>query len=74
VGREASSGDVEDRPRQPYRMRLPGFLHEDREAGLGDVIKSATSLAGIKPCAGCARRAEALNRVLAFTATRRSNH
>jgi hypothetical protein len=54
------SGDA--RPRQ---VRLPGFLSEEA-VGLGDVIKRATALAGIKPCGGCARRAEALNRRVQF--------
>ncbi|WP_147312295.1 hypothetical protein [Thermomonospora umbrina] len=44
-----------------FRVRLPGFLVAE-ETGLGDVIKQATSSAGIKPCGGCGRRADALNR------------
>jgi hypothetical protein len=73
VRREAATDTGEDRLDQPYRMRLPGFLLDDNEVGLGDVIKRATSLAGIRPCVGCARRAEALNRVLSFTAVRRGH-
>ena len=34
-----------------------------RPAGVGDMIKNATSAIGIKPCAGCHQRAEQLNRV-----------
>src|ERR1700751_2726531 len=45
--------------RQPHRVRLPGFISE-KEIGLGDVIKRATSAAGIRPCVGCERRAAAL--------------
>ena len=41
----------------PHRLRLPGFI-SDEEIGLGDVIQ---------PCAGCGRRADALNRWLVFT-------
>jgi hypothetical protein len=52
--------------REPRRVRLPGFLAED-PVGLGDAIKRATSAVGIKPCGGCARRAEALNRRVQFT-------
>jgi len=50
--------------RGPHRVRLPGFLldPEEAEVGLGEVIKRATSAAGIKPCGGCERRAQALNR------------
>jgi hypothetical protein len=51
--------------RQPYRVRLPGFLIEE-EIGLGDVFKRATYAMGIKPCAGCQRRAAALNRWMTF--------
>lgn len=34
--------------------------------GLGDVIASATSALGIKPCGGCGRRRDALNRLVPF--------
>jgi hypothetical protein len=54
---------------QPYRVRLPGFVTQE-EIGLGDVIKRATSIVGIKPCGGCARRAAALNRRLVFSGRR----
>jgi hypothetical protein len=56
-------------PREPYRVRLPGFIG-DREVGLGDVIKRATSVAGIRPCGGCARRAAALNSWVSFSSRR----
>ncbi len=49
-----------------HRVRLPGFLIE-KEIGLGDVIKKATYAMGIKPCAGCERRAATLNRWVSFT-------
>lgn len=52
--------------RQPYRVRLPGFV-SDEDIGLGDAVMRATSLFGIKPCDGCKRRAAALNRWLAFS-------
>jgi hypothetical protein len=47
--------------REPYPVRLPGFLL-DREVGLGDLLKRATSGLGIRPCGGCSQRAEVLNR------------
>ena len=47
--------------RQPYQVRLPGFVR-DQDIGLGDVVTRTTSLFGIKPCSGCERRAAALNR------------
>jgi hypothetical protein len=49
-----------------YEIRLPGFITE-REVGLGDVIKRATSTFGIKPCGGCLRRADKLNSWLKFS-------
>jgi hypothetical protein len=55
------------RPR--HLIRLPGFISGE-ELGLGDVIKRATSTVGIRPCAGCQRRAAALDRWLAFTGRR----
>ncbi len=67
---EARGDDQSDKSeQQSYRVRLPGFIsHED--VGLGDVIKRATSAAGIRPCGGCARRAAALNRWLTFSGRR----
>jgi hypothetical protein len=56
----------EKRERRPYRVRLPGFVKEE-EVGLGDVIKRATSSAGIRPCGGCLGRAATLNRWMVFT-------
>ena len=53
----------------PYRVRLPGFIN-DKEVGLGDVIKRATYAIGIKPCGGCGRRAAALNRWMVFSGKR----
>jgi hypothetical protein len=54
-----------DNARQPHRMRLPGFV-TDEQIGLGDVIKRATSAIGIRPCSGCEKRAQALNRWMVF--------
>jgi hypothetical protein len=51
---------------EPHRVRLPGFITEE-DIGLGDVIKRTTSYLGIRPCGGCERRAEVLNRWLVFT-------
>ena len=51
------------------RIRLPGFV-SDKDVGLGDVVKRATSAVGVKPCGGCERRAIALNRWMAFTGWR----
>jgi hypothetical protein len=65
---EITSDQAEKGARQPYRVRLPGFITE--EVGLGDVIKRATSSTGLKPCGGCERRAAALNRWLVFSGRR----
>ena len=63
-------GDMADKPeRQPYRVRLPGFISEE-EIGLGDVIKRVTSTFGIAACEGCAQRAAMLNRWMVFSSQR----
>lgn len=62
-GKLASNGKS---PRQPYRVRLPGFLI-DEEIGLGDIIKRVTYAMNVKPCGGCERRAAALNRWMVVT-------
>jgi len=61
---ESQSGRQSRRP-----IRLPGFVG-DEEVGLGDMIKRATALIGIRPCLGCAQRAAALNRGVVFTPRR----
>ena len=64
--RKASTAQPE--PEAPaHKVRLPGFIADDDEIGLGDVIKRTTSYLGIKPCGGCNRRAAALNRWMKFT-------
>jgi hypothetical protein len=64
---EEGSTDLREGTERPaHRVRLPGFLAEE-EIGLGDVIKRTTYGLGIKPCAGCERRAAALNRWMTFT-------
>lgn len=65
---KAHTGDdsLDQGERPPHRVRLPGFIKDD-EIGLGDVIKRATSYLGMRPCGGCGRRADALNRWLVFT-------
>jgi len=64
---QVKKGEIEKRDdRQPYRVHLPGFIKEE-EIGLGDVIKRTSSLAGIKLCGGCTRRAAAFNRWVVFT-------
>lgn len=63
---EAKGGQSDKHEHQPYRVHFPGFI-SDKDIGLGDVIKRATSTVGIRPCGSCEQRAAALNRWLAFT-------
>jgi hypothetical protein len=56
----------------PRRVILPGFI-SDQDIGLGDAMKQVTSYFGLKPCAGCRRRASALNRWVVFTRRRGFN-
>ena len=65
-GNEATGEQTDQAARQPYRVRLPGFI-ADEEVGLGEVIKRATASVGLRPCGGCARRAAALDRWLVFS-------
>jgi hypothetical protein len=65
----SGSGDGDRREAGPRRVRLPGFVREE-DIGLGTVVKRATTAVGIRPCGGCARRAEALNRRVVFTGRR----
>jgi len=61
-----------DKPKPESRpVRLPGFLTE-KDIGMGDVIKRATSYVGLTPCAGCQARAAALNRWFVFSAASRN--
>lgn len=50
-----------DETRKPARLRLPGFVREE-EIGLGDLVSRTAAAIGVRPCGGCGRRAEAMNR------------
>ena len=52
---------------RPFIFRLPRFIGVDH-IGLGDLIARITKAFGAKPCGGCAQRAMALNRAVAFRA------
>ena len=54
---------------QPFVVRLPGFVL-DEQSGLGDVVKRVTAQLRMRPCGGCARRAETLNRWIMFAGQR----
>lgn len=45
---------------------VPAPAPSPRLRGLGDVVAAATSAVGIKPCGGCKKRQEALNRLVPF--------
>ncbi|KAA9166111.1 hypothetical protein FPZ12_003975 [Amycolatopsis acidicola] len=60
--------EQENSPR--HRVRLPGFT-ADSATGLGDVVKRATSLLGIKPCGPCLARAERLNTWMVLSGPRK---
>jgi hypothetical protein len=51
----------------PLRVRLPGFLIDVEEVGLGDAIKRITYAMGIEPCGGCEKRAAVLNGWMRFS-------
>ena len=53
--------------RRAHRVRLPGFIVNEDEIGLGDAVKKFTNMLGVKPCGGCEKRAAALNRWIAFS-------
>jgi hypothetical protein len=63
---EPEAGRVDQEQPEPHRVRLPGFTAET-EVGLGEVIKRATSLVGIRPCGSCLERAATLNRWMIFS-------
>jgi len=66
---EPPNTDAEARP-HPRRVRLPGFV-ADEPVGLGDAVKRATSLVGIRPCGPCVERAARLNRRVVLTGRKR---
>lgn len=66
IEQESRTRPNKRRPHEPHRVRLPGFLIEE-EIGLGDALKRVTYKMGIQPCAGCEKRAAALNRRIHFT-------
>jgi hypothetical protein len=65
-GGDSELGEAHDSRRRDssrHRVRIPGFAaHDDAEIGLGDAVARVTTAMGIRPCGGCGRRAEALNR------------
>jgi hypothetical protein len=62
-------GRERDNETTPRRVILPGFI-TDEDIGLGEIVKKMTSYIGLKPCRGCRRRADVLNRSVVFTRRR----
>jgi pyruvate/2-oxoglutarate dehydrogenase complex dihydrolipoamide acyltransferase (E2) component len=60
-----SEGSTDPDDELIVRIPLPGFV-KSQPMGLGTVLKHFTSAVGIKPCAGCDKRAAALNRRVVF--------
>jgi hypothetical protein len=52
-----------------FVLRLPGFVSEE-PVGLGQTLARATQRLGVPTCGGCARRAAALDRWIAFSGGR----
>jgi len=67
---EAKHDQTDQGARQPYQVRLPTFITDAEEMGLGDVITRATASLGFRPCGGCEQRAAAFNRWLVFSGRR----
>jgi hypothetical protein len=63
------AGEEQQAQRRPHEVRLPGFVPEE-PIGLGDLVKRATSAAGVRPCGPCQERARRLNSWLVFTGKR----
>ena len=51
--KKASAKTEPSREPRPYRVRLPGFISDEREVGLGEVITRTAYRVGIRPCVGC---------------------
>jgi hypothetical protein len=56
---------------KPIRVPIPGLRNT---VGLGQVVKKLTTAVGVSPCAGCQRRASALDRRVVFTGPGSSGH
>jgi len=56
------------KPPQPIRIPIPGLR---QSIGVGQTIKRMTTAVGIRPCGGCQRRAQALDRMFVLTPSSR---
>lgn len=58
-----------DKNRCCYRALLAKYRSAHRSRGLGDTIARATKAVGIKPCGGCEKRREKLNKLIPYGRT-----
>lgn len=58
------------RPPKIVNWRVDDEPSEPAAPGLGDAVAAATKAVGVKPCGGCRRRQEALNRATPGWASR----
>ncbi len=69
-----AGGEGTQRTPARHQVKLPGFISDKTvgadAVGLGDVIKRATTIAGIRPCGGCGARAARLNQWVSFSPRR----
>jgi hypothetical protein len=54
---------------KPLMLRVPMLAGKklSKPIGLGDVVKRVTTAVGVRPCGGCNKRAQALNRWVVLT-------
>jgi len=57
-------------PKHEKAMIVPVPLRLEQDVGLGDLMKRVAAGIGARPCQGCDRRAERLNRLVMFRGTR----
>jgi hypothetical protein len=57
---------VQTMPVGQKRTVALNYVVQPSDSGLGDVIKRVATSYGLRPCKGCERRAELLNRLVSF--------
>jgi hypothetical protein len=56
----------QEQPQARHIVALPSFVTSE-SIGLGTALKRITTAVGVPPCGGCNKRADALDRFLAFS-------
>lgn len=67
---EERSSEPQPEKSARYTVRIPGFTANTTDVGLGDVIKRATALMGVRSCTPCLGRAAKLNEWITFSGHR----